>query len=129
MTSCSLTASNFGCQQLSSSCKERQTLGTTPDVQGLLNQAKTEIFKSCSHCNLTKFPKSLQDYIEEKARVCKPDEIHICDGSEEEYQTFLEMLRKNGSIQKLDSMKNWLEALFYVFIRVGKFIFYESYFR
>jgi len=58
---------------------------------------------------MTKFPQCLQEFIEEKARICKPDLIHICDGSEEEYTTFLEMLRENGSIQKLDGMENcWL---------------------
>lgn len=70
-------------------------------------QAKKAMFKSCSACNMTKFPVCLQEFIEEKARICKPDQIHICDGSEEEYTTFLEMLRENGSIQKLDGMENW----------------------
>lgn len=105
---CSFTPSSLGCQQLSSSCKQ-QLLGTTPDVQNLMSQAKKEIFNSCTACNLTKFPKSVQDFIEEKARICKPDHIHICDGSENEYMAFLEMLREKGSIQKLDGMKNcWL---------------------
>ena len=59
--------------------------------------------------NLTKLPKSIQDYIEEKAKICQPDAIHICDGSIEENRAFLQVLQKNGVIQKLEQLNNcWL---------------------
>ncbi|RNA31051.1 phosphoenolpyruvate cytosolic [GTP], partial [Brachionus plicatilis] len=61
------------------------------------------------HSNLTKLPKSIQDYIEEKAKICQPDAIHICDGSIEEYRAFLQVLKEKGVIQKLEKMNNcWL---------------------
>ncbi|CAF0716729.1 unnamed protein product [Brachionus calyciflorus] len=65
--------------------------------------------KTSFQCNMTSLPKSIGDYIEEKIKVCQPDKIHICDGSMEEYTALLEMLKSNGSIQKLDKMENcWL---------------------
>jgi hypothetical protein len=54
-----------------------------------------------------KLPKSVQLFIEEKVKLCQPDEIHICDGSEEENQVLLSMLEKNGSVKKLSKHKNW----------------------
>ena len=56
-----------------------------------------------------KLPKTVQNYIEEKVKLCQPDEIHICDGSEEENQILLSLLEKNGSVKRLRKMQNcWL---------------------
>jgi phosphoenolpyruvate carboxykinase (GTP) len=56
-----------------------------------------------------KLPKTVQTYIEEKVKLCQPDEIHICDGSDEENQILLNLLEKNGSAKRLEKMKNcWL---------------------
>jgi phosphoenolpyruvate carboxykinase (GTP) len=54
-----------------------------------------------------KLPKSLQLYIEEKVKLCQPDEIHICDGSEEENKLLLSMLEGNGSVKRLKKLQNW----------------------
>ena len=59
--------------------------------------------RSSYSCNMTRLPKSVQMYIEEKAKVCQPDNIHICDGSEEEYQLLLKTLQESGWIQKLEN--------------------------
>ena len=59
--------------------------------------------------NISKLPCSVRKYVEEKAEICQPDAIYICDGSEEENQNLLKVLQESGSIQKLDKMKNcWL---------------------
>ena len=56
-----------------------------------------------------RLPKSVQAYVEEKVKLCQPDEIHICDGSDEENQILLSMLEKNGSVKRLKKMQNcWL---------------------
>ena len=57
--------------------------------------------------NLTGIPKNVQDYIEEKAKLCQPDQIHICDGSEEENKILLGLLERSGAIQRLRKMDNW----------------------
>ena len=60
-----------------------------------------------SDVKLNQLPKQLRDYIEEKAKICQPDQIHICDGSETEYQNLVKYLQEAGTIQKLEKMKNW----------------------
>ena len=43
-----------------------------------------------------KHPK-LAQWVEESARLCKPDRIHWCDGSHEEYQTMLRLMVLSGT--------------------------------
>jgi phosphoenolpyruvate carboxykinase (GTP) len=60
-------------------------------------------------CNVSELPVSLKDFIEEKAKICQPDKIHVCDGSEEENEALLDLLEKSGAIQRLRNMQNcWL---------------------
>ena len=44
-------------------------------------------------------------WVEDLARLCKPDSIHWCDGSEQEYQAMCELMVKNGTARKLDEEK------------------------
>ena len=60
-----------------------------------------------SDVKLNQLPKHLRDYIEDKAKICQPDSIHICDGSEAENQKLLKYLQEAGTITKLEKMKNW----------------------
>jgi phosphoenolpyruvate carboxykinase (GTP) len=46
--------------------------------------------------------KSLLIWVEEMAGLCKPDEIHWCDGSEEEYDKLAKILVAKGTFQKLN---------------------------
>lgn len=57
--------------------------------------------------NLLKIPVSVQKYIEEKAVLCSPDNIHLCDGSEEENQALLSLLEAQGAAKRLPN-NNWL---------------------
>ena len=52
-------------------------------------------------------PKEVHDYIEEKANICQPDAIYICDGSADEYNWLLKVLQENKMVQKLEKMNNW----------------------
>jgi phosphoenolpyruvate carboxykinase (GTP) len=49
----------------------------------------------------------VREFIYEKAAICQPDEIYVCDGSEEENQELLHLLQKSGMVQELQGMKNW----------------------
>jgi phosphoenolpyruvate carboxykinase (GTP) len=63
----------------------------------------------CSKCHMSNLPTPIQDYIEQSALTCQPDSIYICDGSTEEYKILMDILLREKSIQKLESMDNcWL---------------------
>lgn len=52
-------------------------------------------------------PSNVCKYIEEKAKLCEPDKIHLCDGSEEENAALLRILEASGSVKRLEN-NNWL---------------------
>ncbi len=60
-----------------------------------------------SQADLTHLPHTVQEFIEEKSKICQPDSIHVCDGTEEEYKWLLKTLQDAGWIQKLEHMNNW----------------------
>jgi phosphoenolpyruvate carboxykinase (GTP) len=47
----------------------------------------------------------LERWVEEMARMCKPDRIHWCDGSREEYESMLNMLVLSGTAIPLHATK------------------------
>jgi len=49
----------------------------------------------------------VQAYIRKQAKVCQPDQIYVCDGTEEENQALLNKLQKDGRFQKLPKYENW----------------------
>ncbi|NWX66805.1 PCKGC protein, partial [Promerops cafer] len=50
-----------------------------------------------------------RDFIETNAKLCQPECIHICDGSEEENRRILDIMVEQGMIKKLNKYENcWL---------------------
>ena len=49
--------------------------------------------------------KKLLDLVEEIATKCRPDRVHWCDGSPEEYENMLRFLILTGTALPLDSTK------------------------
>ncbi|NWW71309.1 PCKGC protein, partial [Climacteris rufus] len=50
-----------------------------------------------------------RDFIETNAKLCQPECIHICDGSEEENKKLLDIMVEQGMIKKLSKYENcWL---------------------
>jgi phosphoenolpyruvate carboxykinase (GTP) len=47
----------------------------------------------------------LRRWVEEVARMCKPDQVHWCDGSTEEYESLLRLLVLTGTAIPLDPLK------------------------
>ncbi|NWR14069.1 PCKGC protein, partial [Emberiza fucata] len=51
----------------------------------------------------------VRDFIETNAKLCQPECIHICDGSEEENKKLLDIMVEQGMIKKLNKYENcWL---------------------
>lgn len=57
--------------------------------------------------DLKALPKKVQDFVEENANLCKPKNIHICDGSSAELNLLLDRLSKSGTISPLAKHDNW----------------------
>ncbi|NWS15305.1 PCKGC protein, partial [Pachyramphus minor] len=50
-----------------------------------------------------------RDFIETNAKLCQPENIHICDGSEEENKKILDIMVEQGMVKKLSKYENcWL---------------------
>ncbi|MCL2082412.1 MAG: phosphoenolpyruvate carboxykinase (GTP) [Oscillospiraceae bacterium] len=49
--------------------------------------------------------KELKAWVEEVAALCKPDSVHLCDGSEEEYQSMLQIMVDAGLGVQLNQEK------------------------
>ncbi|EGC34952.1 hypothetical protein DICPUDRAFT_152772 [Dictyostelium purpureum] len=44
-------------------------------------------------------------WVEEQAKLCKPDNIYVCDGSEQEFTKFCNKMVDNGTLTKLNSKR------------------------
>src|SRR5687767_13367412 len=44
---------------------------------------------------------ALVDFVEKGRRLFQPDSVHWCDGSQEEYEQFAELLVANGTFKRL----------------------------
>lgn len=63
---------------------------------------------SCtSSIDLNNLHPKVRSFVEEKANLCQPDNIHICDGSDEENELILNLMKDNGMIVKLKKYENW----------------------
>lgn len=50
---------------------------------------------------------SVRKFVEEKAAICKPENIQVCDGSEAENQQLVELMVQQGMLEKLPKYENW----------------------
>lgn len=62
---------------------------------------------SVTNGNFDTLPNKVKDFVVEKSELCKPDFLHICDGSDAERQRLADLLVENGMAQKLEKMDNW----------------------
>ena len=47
----------------------------------------------------------LLQFVQEMKELCTPEEVHWCDGSDEEYQTLCNLLVEKGTFRRLDPVK------------------------
>jgi len=58
---------------------------------------------------LNSLPHKVREFVEKNAKLCEPDAVHICDGSEGESQSLIDIMRKGGLIEPLPKYENcWL---------------------
>ena len=48
-------------------------------------------------------------YVTSKANLCRPDRVHICDGSPAEFKLLIDAMERTRTIKKLDAdrFENW----------------------
>ncbi|MBW8521649.1 hypothetical protein K1D78_24955, partial [Escherichia coli] len=62
-----------------------------------------------SYGKLTSLKPKVRTFVEDTARLCRPDKVHICDGSERELRHLLNTMQQAGMIESLPKYKNcWL---------------------
>jgi GTP-dependent phosphoenolpyruvate carboxykinase len=71
---------------------------------------------------LTGLPTSVCQFVEEKAKICKPDRIMVCDGSDEEFNKLADLLQKDGVFIELKKLKNWYKLL--LLFKINNFSIY-----
>ncbi|KAM6298530.1 phosphoenolpyruvate carboxykinase, cytosolic [GTP] [Aegotheles albertisi] len=72
-------------------------------------KAEVNVMPKVVQGDLQSLPPEARDFIESNAKLCQPESIHICDGSEEENKKILDIMVEQGMIKKLSKYENcWL---------------------
>ncbi|NXN91827.1 PCKGC protein, partial [Rhinopomastus cyanomelas] len=72
-------------------------------------KAEVNVMPKVVQGDLDSLPPEARDFIESNAKLCQPDSIHICNGSEEENKKMLDIMVEQGMIKKLSKYENcWL---------------------
>lgn len=62
-----------------------------------------------SNVDLGNLSPKVRNFIQQHAKICQPDSIHICDGSETENDNLIKLMVKEGVIEPLPKYQNcWL---------------------
>lgn len=71
--------------------------------------ATPDMFPEVVHGDVSKLSPKVSSWIVNCAKVCQPDKLHICDGSEEENKKLVALLQADGVIKPLPKYENcWL---------------------
>ena len=49
----------------------------------------------------------VQEFVEKYRQLCKPDDVHVCNGSKEENDRMLNQLVERGRLVNLTKYDNW----------------------
>ncbi|XP_030359332.1 phosphoenolpyruvate carboxykinase, cytosolic [GTP] [Strigops habroptila] len=72
-------------------------------------KAEVNVMPKVVQGDLESLPPEARNFIESNAKLCQPESIHICDGSEEENKKILDIMVEQGMIKKLSKYENcWL---------------------
>lgn len=73
-------------------------------------KAEVNVMPKVIQGDLESLPPQVREFIESNAKLCQPESIHICDGSEEENKKILDIMVEQGMIKKLSKYENWWVA-------------------
>lgn len=69
--------------------------------------SRTELSISSCGVKLSDLSSSIQKFINEQAKICQPDKVYVCDGSEEENRAIIQQLLEDGRLIRLSKYDNW----------------------
>jgi len=72
----------------------------------LLKGTNLDTFKSHRGYSLSSLPDSVRCFVEDAVKLCTPDCVHVCDGSDGENKMIIDLLIKNGALKKLPKYDN-----------------------
>ncbi len=49
----------------------------------------------------------MRSFVQNCARLCQPQRVHVCDGSDKENEELLKLMHQQGMIEPLSAMDNW----------------------
>ncbi|CAG9864073.1 unnamed protein product [Phyllotreta striolata] len=62
-----------------------------------------------AHGDLNQLPDKVKAYVQENIKLCNPDKVHICDGTESENRQLIDQMLQQGTIVPLPKYENcWL---------------------
>lgn len=70
-------------------------------------QTQTSVASKVVQGDLAALAPGVRDFIESNAKLCQPEAIHVCDGSEDENKNILQVMVQLGLIRKLGKYENW----------------------
>lgn len=91
--------------RVQSSLTRRISYAAAPLVLRLHPRGYSTVADTSKLKEWTKHPK-LISWIEEQVRLCQPENLHLCDGSEAEYNKFTADMVKSGVLTPLKKRKN-----------------------
>ncbi|KAK3860556.1 hypothetical protein Pcinc_033403 [Petrolisthes cinctipes] len=94
--------------RVSSVVKDASRVAAEAIKQDLLFQQQARSL-SVVHGNLKDLKPKVRTFVEDSVRLCRPENVHICDGSERELRHLLNVMQQAGMIEPLPKYRNcWL---------------------
>ena len=62
---------------------------------------------STSGVKIESLAANIREFIDEQVKICKPEKVYVCDGTEEENKAFMKQLEDDGRAVKLSKYDNW----------------------
>ncbi|KAK3862010.1 hypothetical protein Pcinc_032088 [Petrolisthes cinctipes] len=103
-----LRVRQFLALRVSSVVKDASRVAAEAIKQDLLFQQQARSL-SVVHGNLKDLKPKVRTFVEDSVRLCRPENVHICDGSERELRHLLNVMQQAGMIEPLPKYRNcWL---------------------
>lgn len=85
-------------------CLTRYSTNCNSSPSPTLNLENNNYYKNDPLAGL---PAKVRQFVASKAKLCEPDNIYICDGSESENSMLIDKMVAAGILIKLPKYKNW----------------------